>query len=287
MIEPAIGLAEFSIFNRQERGRLLVILKAYMDDSGEETSQHEFISLFGYVGDEVDWGDLEPLWAQALEKEGISALHLRADKDRTACLIDCAKVIEDCHLHGFGSVIRRRDFERFKQTRGLEISDYGLNLYIAQLTLSANFPDHQIQVMLDRGTQRPMEKAIAEAKGYVMTHDFWANRVVAQIVVSQLSAGCTYRNMRAIQAADFLAWEVRKDLTDKNGWFSTTEERGTQEAHQSMIDWIWDNKGVVARSGYLRPSLNSLLKQLIPCPVMEYEELERLHEARNGIWPKL
>lgn len=295
---PSFSLAALSAFTTRGNGRLMAALKAYYDDSGEEADpQHKACALFGYVTEPENWDKFEDCWSAALAKAEVPYLHMRefnvrsppfdkmSEASRETLLTDCAQVARDCAMVGLGSIIRLTDLRRFNAKHGVEVNDYALNLYSSIVSLAHHFPDDHIEMFLDRAAQRKMHKIVGLAEAYVATDPIWKDKCdkVAPFVLSKAQ---NFQNIRPLQAADYVAWESRKDVTTKDGWFD--EYRGarhTKEAQANLQEWV-RRSGHDGDTTYVRPSMNALVATgQVAAPVWDYQTLCLLHELRNGVWP--
>jgi hypothetical protein len=62
----------FSAYPTPPWGHVLVLFKAYLDDSGAPTKGHAFLTIAGYAADVRGWDHFEKRWASALRDAGVS-----------------------------------------------------------------------------------------------------------------------------------------------------------------------------------------------------------------------
>jgi hypothetical protein len=77
-------------------------------------------------------------------------------------------------------------------------------------------------------------------------HDRRTNRWSDLVQPIPLNKGLTFRNVPAMQAADFLAWEIRRNHLDDDVWWSIEDRPKTGgEAFDHYMDWarIFKRKG--------------------------------------------
>src|SRR6202035_1470270 len=105
---------------------------------------------------------------------------------------------------------------RFNSEKGLSLEPYALAVYACMLQIRRDYPNGIVSLIFDRIEQvsSRLEKAIGYAKGDP-THPGAAD----YIQPIPLPANCTFRNVRPIQAADFVVWEIRKHHIQQNEWW--------------------------------------------------------------------
>jgi hypothetical protein len=277
----------------------MVILKAYMDNSGEEDDpQHKVCSLAGYITTAKKWRKFEKLWKQTLVRYKVPYLHMKEfahnidpfekfkdkEEDRRQFIQSLVNIMEETSLRGIISVIRLDDFKKFNEERGLKIDAYAFNLYVCMFIISQVWQDKKIlenkpvEIIIDRINKPGL--MIDKAKQYVETDNLLSG-YTDNVQLSVLPKGFTFREIVSIQAADFLAWEIRKFVDSKDEWFSKFKIGDDPKAwNKSMKDWS-KKKGVNTRKTY-----ELLSERTFPFGfVWDYKELCSLDKARNHIWP--
>lgn len=146
-----LRFTDFSVFPSPRPNWVMVMLRAYFDDSGEEMDpQHKACSLFGYATDGTKWPIFEMAWQTALDNTGMPYFHMKEfahfngpfapfrddEKARIKFVQDLGAAIGSVGLQGFGSTIRLADLRKFNQERGYQINDYALT----HLTDNDRFP---------------------------------------------------------------------------------------------------------------------------------------------------
>jgi hypothetical protein len=204
----------------------MAVLKAYFDDSGDQDDpQNLSASLGGYVGIVDNWQYFEKEWKKALHDHGVPYLHMKEfahfkgpfqkyetdDKGRIALLKSLIKVITNSQLEGVVSGVDLYDLREFNKHNKIEdqVDAYALNLYTCMWIISARWPKSIVEVILDKTNDiyKKIPKALnyAEADKYYYNYDY--------IQINPLNKHLTFKEIIPIQAADLLAWEVRKDDT--------------------------------------------------------------------------
>lgn len=89
-----------------------------------------------------------------------------------------------------------------------------------------------------------------------------------------------------MQAADFIAWEMRKAYLNMKAWHALSDrpmaDREAQWNH--FLEWTRELTG---KDPVLRKSLDALLAQLginSNSVVWDYAQLVHTHEIKGGIW---
>ena len=93
-----------------------------------------------------------------------------------------------------------------------------------------------------------------------------------------------FRNVRALQAADFLVWELRKHHTQQNEWWELPDRpSGWQQRFEHYQAWSKQRHGT--RLPPARKSFEALAR-LTPVNgiVLDYRGLCLAHKARGGVW---
>jgi hypothetical protein len=221
-----ISFVDLSVLNSPPGCWLMAVLKAYFDDSGDENDYRVLSSsLAGYVGTIDNWRYFEAAWQKTLQDHNIPYLHMKQfahfrkpfDKykndevGRIALLESLINVIKDSHLEGVASCVDLRDLRSFNDNiKKADREDaYALNLYTCMWIMSKRWPKTIIETILDRTNNiyAKIQKAIVYAQADKHYKDY------EYIQINPLNRHLSFRNVIPIQAADLLAWEMRKDDT--------------------------------------------------------------------------
>ncbi len=293
-----IAVSDLSVFPNPSGHHLMVILKAYLDNSGEEDDpQHKVCSLAGYVTTIKKWCKFEKLWKQILKQYKVPYLHMKEyahykspfdifwdeklmkeKPERKLFLQALVNIMDETNLRGILSVIRLDDFRKFNEEKGLGIDAYAFNLYVCMFMIAAWWQNKPVEIIIDR-INKP-GRMIDRAREYAET-DVWFTKPTDYIQVSVLAKGFTSREVVPIQAADFLAWEIRKFIDSKDEWYSKFKV-GDDPAiwNKSMSAWS-KQQGITTRKSY-----ELLSEKTIPYGfIWDYNELCWLDVARKHIWP--
>jgi hypothetical protein len=241
---------------------------------------------------------LEETWPLVLARHGVPYFHMRemaeqngafakwlppkdhADEVR-AFFVDIVETIAACKFGAFGTVVRLQDLGRFNSEKGLSLEPYALAVYACMLQIRRDYPNRIVSLIFDHIEQvfSRLEKATEYAKGdptYPGAADF--------IQPVPLPAACTFRNVRPIQAADFLVWETRKHHVRYSEWWKL-EDRPTGWDQRFDHYKAWSERKFGTRLPPPRKSLGALMGQTRFSGIMfDYQGLCAAHEARDCVW---
>jgi hypothetical protein len=294
----------------------MVALKGYFDDSGDvRDPSHSFFSIAGYLAEVASWHQFEPAWQAALadpdEPEfSVAYLHMkelvkgvgefsrwRPDDPKTEprigrLLSRLASVIVNLGLGGFCAVISLRDLDRFNSETGRDLDPKALAVYASLLELRKVHETDDMELVLDRMDGAHAAIALAEEYGQTDSfHPFMRNFPAIMPLSKNGTNGC--RNTPALQAADFLAWEVRKQCEQRKkllGRVSPSDPTFPQQVFQSFLVAkieAMKRKGLQSIDVPAVPQRRSLTA-LADAPtegfLYDYAAIRRADEVRNGVW---
>lgn len=274
---------------------VMVVLKGYFDDSGdEEDRQHKACSLSGYIGTFDNWNRFEKNWQQILDDFDVPYLHMKEFAhfrgpfkkykenaiERKNLLISLITVIRESNLYGISSSIRRKGIRKFNDERNINIEAYPFNLYWNMMQICHKWNKTPIQITLDKTNN--VNNKIGKARNYAKTDLLFPN-CDEYIITLPLNHKFSFREILPLQAADLFAWECRKDATTKEIWIdekNKTEDDLIRFRYHRVYEKI-DNK-----LPYSRLSLTNLLKT-IPnnANIIDYRDLYWIDVARKHLWP--
>lgn len=269
-------------------------VQSFVDNSGDEIDvEHKVCSFAGYVTTVKKWRKFEKLWRQVLRKYRVPYLHmkefahhippfdifwdnkLKIEKpERKEFLNELINVMVDCQLNGILSVTILDDLNRFNINRNIKIDALALNLYACMLFIDYFYPKTSIEMVIDKleGPWLIIDKAINYAKT-----DIVFPGKCDYIQPHPLNEHVDFKKVPAIQAADFLAWEARKDVTTKKGWWTKYKD---VEDIKKLCNYD------INKYQYPRKSYEVLMKAIPPEGILwDYKWLEILDKARQHIWP--
>jgi hypothetical protein len=222
--ERAIPLSSLSVLNPPPGNWVMAVLKAYFDDSGNQEQQKEKVcSLAGWVATVDQWQYFEQKWKEALKDYGLDYLHMKDfaprikhfkkfkddEKSRIALLQSLIKVMMEAQLEGVASVVKMTDIRYFNDRHHNDINSYAFNLHTCMNIISDRWPDTIVEMWLDRTNKigPKINKAIEYCKS-----DRYFGKYNDKITPFPILKGLTFKDVTPIQAADLLAWEIRRDV---------------------------------------------------------------------------
>lgn len=193
-----------------------------------------------------------------------------------------AKVIGRSRLVGICSLVRLQDLEKFNTERGLQLEPYPLAAYGCMLlTARDNLPGISIELVFDNVEK--VQSKLAKANEYAAS-DTYYDGSLERVVTSGLPKNLTAKDVPAMQAADFFAWEFRKSHEKVADWFDLTDRPRDRDAGwEHMQEWSQQQFG--SKIPPPRGSATALLdgNEFYPL-IWDYQTLCEAHEARGGVW---
>jgi hypothetical protein len=101
--------------------------------------------------------------------------------------------------------------------------------------LRAKFPDDEIEIVIDK-IDKPYKRA-GLAEQYART-DTYANLKCDLLPILPLQKDESFKTIIPIQAADFLAWELRKSSEDRKTWEPSEASHSSREGVNEDY-WKW------------------------------------------------
>lgn len=286
------------------------MIQGYLDDSGDNHDvRHSALSVAGYLATTEAWDGFNADWLAVLNKFDISHLHMRelvkqigpfqtwakGDVREAALLGELASAIGRAKLKGVGATVVLADVRRFNEETGTDIEATALALYGCALGARQHWATERMELLLDRTTDGKGKVLLAESYGkedmyYPFMRDF------PRIDVLPMDHPIGARGIPGLQAADFLAWEARKNYELKRSWFES--ERPSPDSPDwgsSLMQWYFRDriehmlkhniKELPIPANLMRRSL-SALNDASPIEgiIWDFRTLRQAHEARNGIW---
>lgn len=272
----------------------MAIIKGWFDD----TERGNVLAVGGYAGASHRWAHFDQHWPIALATHGVPYFHKRemgsptgvyrkwhpseqhAD-EITAFLRDLTRVVTDSRLIAFLSVVRLCDLDRFNKECGLALQPYPLAVYGCMLAIAMEYEEFTAELIFDHLPKA--HSKIAVARQYAESDPYRAASF-GRMVTTPLAQDLTGRCLPPLQAADFVAWEVRKHHESLGEWFDLPDRpSGEDERWDDMQAWALGKSGVSIPP--YRKSLGALAEGSPPINmVWDYRRLREAHELRNGGW---
>jgi hypothetical protein len=299
-----VRLADWSAYVRAPVDAVMVALKGYLDNSGDEIDpQHAAMSLAGFVTQVGHWDKFEDGWRMVLTKYQVAYSHMKELHKRVGpfegwtndedgrekeknFLADLVQVVAEAKLDGYGIIVALDDLARFNTENSTQIDPLALCFLSQGMGIQLAYPEDEVQIVVD-----PIHNAqerLTLARGYIRSNPTTPDaidRLPIFTLLNQKSA-ISARNCPALQAADFLAWELRKHYELKKEWFATEHKqlRPGEDPWFSLMTWE-------ARRRYQ----SAILKGFIPTKTNPFVIPTRLSRtslamlanastARLGIW---
>jgi hypothetical protein len=123
------------------------------------------------------------------------------------------------------------DLQRFNSDHRLDLDALSLGIYGCLLALQRTFPNGEIEVIFDRFDLA--SSSIERAEHYLATDVSAPPKQQPFMSTYSLKKDESWRTVLPLQAADWIAWEMRKTCVDTLPWI---EKKG----HDLTADWIND-----------------------------------------------
>ncbi len=275
-----------------------VLAKGYFDDS---QTTGEFWGIGGYVGSALHWEAFDTYWPMALANHTVPYFHMREmgdpkgafakwhppqehEAERSAFFSDLTTVINQSGLTGFNCLVRMKDLTRLNKEYGLDLQPYPLAAYGCMLLVGKDYIGKPTQLIFDHVEK--VESKLATARAYADSNKYYGpDGVFDNVAVMGLPKNQTSKQVPALQAADFWAWEYRKSHSKLDEWWcleNRPQEWG-DEQWEHMEKWFIGKYG--SWEDGTRKSLQALLtRSNFRCMIWSYQELSDAHRARGGAW---
>lgn len=292
----------------------MAALKGYFDDSGNPADRnHSFFAIAGYVAEAPAWRKFETEWLTVLQDFSVPYLHMKelhfgkgafAEWDKTVpaireriteFLVGLIQVISNVGLRGFGAVISLKDLKRFNAEKELQINPKALAIYGSAIELRRIYPSEDIEILVDRMTGA--HEAIGIAERYGKTDRYYpAMRNFPAFMPLAKNGNTGSRNTPGLQAADFLAWEIRKNWELKKTWLEEFDPQpGDRKWGNSLLQWfLVDRIQHIKRHGLKSVDIPATLQRRSLTGLADaggadgclwlYKTMCDANEARGGVW---
>jgi len=294
-------LVDFSVMIRPPRDRLMAVLRAYSDNSGDDRDpEQKCVSVAGYLGTIETWEQFDSNWAKVMGRFGVKYLHMKEFRnpdgiyssfsadDKKEFLCALIEVIDSLDLAAFGSAVRLADLRRFNDETGLGLDAYSIALHECCQWIGWHCRNEIIEVVADRFKGVTAKIALAERYSRSSTHS--REYVAADYMsVTALPKKLSFREIRPLQAADFFAWEMHREITHEDEWWSLIKPF-VPEGHQYLSRIMWHASRVsehkVNFPYHHRKSHANLRRASHPivANIWDYQALREANEVRGGVW---
>jgi hypothetical protein len=104
------------------------------------------------------------------------------------------------------------------------------------------------------------------------------------LVTTPLPKALTWRDVPALQAADFFAWEFRKNHENVSEWFDFIDKPDDWDERWDHFEQ-WSLQKFGSKTPTTRKSAVSLLEgNELYAMIWDYKNLCEAHEVRGGVW---
>lgn len=215
-------------------------LRAYCDESGKANDPNvRVISMAIVVGLPRHWQNFEQAWPKFLAQHSIPYIHkkyitygtntgsgpfghLKDKLKQEKLYTDLSELFLSSGVMIAGSAIVVDDLKKFNEQTGEKLDAFAYSLYLSvcrmytMLHPSVKFGVHSVQVVLDKGDHGA--NTVDLAQSYFKRHR--SSRGIAWPTFTILNKDSleSSRNIPGLQAADYVAWELRKSLDLKLPW---------------------------------------------------------------------
>jgi hypothetical protein len=277
---------------------LVALITANFDDS---QSTGDVWTVGGYVGYANQWNYFERLWKEAMARHGVPYFHMKEmaspsgpfakwlppedHVDEIAAYFkDLVAAIKKSALYKISSTVWLKDLERFNQETGLGLEPYPVAAHACLAMIGLKYEDRPVTAIFDR-----IEKVgskLATARSYLAGDQFIYPGLCDNVATTWLRAPATSRDVPALQAADLIAWEVRKAHFSMKKW-QNSRGGGHSDRWAQWQDFVAFTREETGEDPKIRKSLDALISgdpNEMKAIVWDYMQLMHTHEVRRRIW---
>jgi hypothetical protein len=279
---------------------LVALITGNFDDS---QSTGDVWTVAGYVGYSNQWDYFERLWAAALARHGVPYFHMKEMADPSgpfakwlppqehtdevaAFFKDIVAAIRRSGLYKVSSTVWLKDLERFNQETGAALEAYPLAAHACLAVVGLKYEDQPVTMVFDRIEK--VDSKLATARSYLAGDKFIYPGLCDRIVSTWLPAPATSRDVPALQAADLVAWEVRKAQFGMKKWQNSRSDSHSDRWAQWQ-DYVEFTRQETGEDPKIRKSLDALIEgnpNEMKSIVWDYMQMIDTHKVRCGIWRK-
>jgi hypothetical protein len=273
----------------------MAIFNGWMDDSLRGNNW----AVGGYVGADHRWEVFKTWWPMALANHEVPYFHMREmanpkgvfakwhpPEEHRGELADffggLAKVVRESCLVGILSLVRLNDLARFNKEHRQKLEPYPLAAYGCMLLAARDNPGMSTELVFDHC--EGIASKLATAQRYAIS-DTYNSGDFAKLVASPLANHLTYKELPELQAADFFAWEYRKNHENVSGWFDLLDKPTGWDEQWAHFEAWYASQQSFGKVRALRKSAAALLdgNEFYPL-IWDYNKICEANELRNCIW---
>jgi hypothetical protein len=264
------------------------------DDS---LSDGDIWTVSGYVGYANQWAFFEELWGAALAKHSVPYFHMKEMNDPNgpfakwlpheqhqpeviAFFTDLVEVIQSAGLRMISSGVWIADLLRFNAENSLSLEAYPLAAYACMGQVVQQYGTVPATLIFDRAEK--VDDKLKKARVYAESDP--RGGFCSQITTEPLPKSVTAREIPAMQAADFIAWEIRKALFRMKEWQSASD-RPMVDREAQWNHYLEFTRKATGKDPILRKSLENLIvKKPTHNVVWDWHQIDEVSKFRKGIW---
>lgn len=289
---------EFASLFGPERPSALI--SGNFDDS---QSTGDVWTIAGYIGYSAQWDHFERLWNEALAQHGVPYFHMKEMADPSgpfakwlpprnhsdevaAYFKDLVAAIKKCGLYMVASTVWLKDLERFNREVGAGLQAYPLAAHACLSMIAEKYDDPLQPIMAVFDRVEKVDSKLATARSYLVGETFMYPGLCDHIASTWLPAAATSRDVPGLQAADLIAWEVRKAHLSMKEWQNLRGD-GHSDRWAQWRDFTAYTREKTGEDPQIRKSLDALISgdpKTMRTIVWDYMQLMDTHKARRGIW---
>jgi len=259
----ALSILDFSLSANAQPDSLMAILRAYADESGKASDVRcRCISFAAAMGTTEQWKHFNRSWARMLKRKDIPYLHMKeviggrktgsgpfakfaSDSELTKLMLDASGCIIGARLVCRGTSMLLDDLQRVLNRHRLNADPYSFTLYqsVVQLgtaAMNTHPTNPAFHLILDR-LEQPT-KRLAEAEELYESDNFASWRGWPAVTALRPKDREGSRELSELQAADFVAWILRRNLVYIEEWMRTIKPQIGPMKHEqwgeSLRLWI-------------------------------------------------
>jgi hypothetical protein len=295
-----VPAAEFAIRSWPREARLVALITGNFDDS---QSVGDVWTVGGYVGYANQWDYFESLWNEALHRHGVPYFHMKEmsivggpfakwlprqehTEEVAAYFRDLVAAIRRSGLYMAASTVWLKDLDRFNRETGVWLEAFPLAAHACLSLIAQNYIEHQQPITAVFDKIEKVQSKLKTAHSYLEGKTFAFPGLCENVASTWLPGPATSRDVPGLQAADLIAWEVRKAHFGMKEW-----QRSRSDGHATRWD-AWQDYEAFSRDKTgedpkIRKSLGALISgDDLPgrSIVWDYMQLTAPNKARGGIW---
>lgn len=171
--------------------------------------------------------------------------------------------------------------DKFNQENGLALQPYSLAAFGCMMVVSREYGEYASELIFDH--LEKVNSKLTAAREYAKS-DMYNQGDFDRMVISPLLKAITFRELPAMQAADFMTWEFRKHHERVGEWFDLPDRPKDDDERWAHME-RWSLGRFQSPIPTPRKSAVALVEgnQLAPF-IWDYDHLCEAHQLRAGKW---